>query len=80
MLKTVPFKTIQFSLSTQFNCRKLFYFKLFSLVKHGLTPLERCSRLNNQTVLFQTILLGISTQFSSILPTNMTLLGATTLG
>ena len=27
--KSVPFKTIQFSISTQFNCRKHFYFKLF---------------------------------------------------
>ena len=27
------FQTIQFSTSTQFNCRKHFYFKLFGLVK-----------------------------------------------
>ena len=27
------FQTIQFSMSTQFNCQKRFYFKLFSLVK-----------------------------------------------
>ena len=33
MSKTVPFQTIQFSISTQFNCRKHFYFKLLSLVK-----------------------------------------------
>ena len=27
------FQTIQFSMSTQFNCEKHFYFKLFSLFK-----------------------------------------------
>ena len=31
--KTVLFQTIQFNISTQFNCQKHFYFKLFSLVK-----------------------------------------------
>ena len=30
---TVLFQTIQFSIITQFNCQKHFYFKLFSLVK-----------------------------------------------
>ena len=30
---TVLFQTIQFSMSTQFNCQKHFYLKLFSLVK-----------------------------------------------
>ena len=30
---SVLFKTIQFNMSTQFNCLKHFYFKLFSLVK-----------------------------------------------
>ena len=29
----VLFQAVQFSISTQFNCRKHFYFKLFSLVK-----------------------------------------------
>ena len=29
----VLFQTIQFNISTQFNCQKHFYFKLFSLVK-----------------------------------------------
>ena len=33
MSKIVQFKTIQFSISTQFNCKKHFYFELFSLVK-----------------------------------------------
>ena len=31
--QTVPFHTIQFNLSTQLNCQKNLYFKLFSLVK-----------------------------------------------
>ena len=30
---TVQFQTIQFSISTQFKCKKYFYFKLFSFVK-----------------------------------------------
>ena len=29
LCKSVLFKTIQFSISTQFNCQKHFYFKLF---------------------------------------------------
>ena len=39
----VQFQTIQFSISTQFNCQKRFYSKLFSLVKHFLFSL--CSLL-----------------------------------
>ena len=35
-IQTVLFQTIQFSMSTQFNCQKHFYFKLSSLVKHFL--------------------------------------------
>ncbi len=31
--QSVLFQTIQFSMSTQFNCQKTFYFKLFSFVK-----------------------------------------------
>ena len=31
--QAVLFLTIQFSMSSQFNCQKHFYFKLFSLVK-----------------------------------------------
>ena len=30
------FQTIQFCMSTQFNCQKDFYFELFSSVKHFL--------------------------------------------
>ena len=33
MQKIDSFQTIQFSMSTQFNYQKHFYFKLFSLVK-----------------------------------------------
>ena len=33
LCKSVLFKTIQFSISTQFNCQKHLYFKIFSLVK-----------------------------------------------
>ena len=32
-MQIVLFKTINFSMSTQFNCQKYFYFKLFSLFK-----------------------------------------------
>ena len=32
-MQIVLFKTIQFSISTQFNCQKHSYFKLFSLFK-----------------------------------------------
>ena len=32
-IQIVLFQTIQFSMSTQFNCQKHFYFKLLSLVK-----------------------------------------------
>ena len=32
LCKSVLFQTIQFSISTQFNCQKHFYFKLFKLL------------------------------------------------
>ena len=35
-MKIVLFQTIQFSMTTQFNCQKYFYFKLFSLLKQFL--------------------------------------------
>ena len=44
MSKTIKFKAIQFSIDTQYNCQKRFYFKIFSLVKEGLTHLQRCSQ------------------------------------
>ena len=34
--KSVLFQTIQFSMSTHFNCQKHFYFKLFSLFRQFL--------------------------------------------
>ena len=39
MSKTIPFQAIHFSMNMQ-----PFYFKLFSFVKQGFTPLQRCSR------------------------------------
>ena len=47
---TVLFQTVQFSKSIQFQCRKLSYFKQFSLAKV-------------QTVPFKTVQFSISTQF-----------------
>ena len=52
--------------------QKHFYFKQFSLAK--------VHRLNLKTALFQVILFGISTQFSSIWLKNWTLSRATTPG
>ena len=34
-MQIVLFQTIQYSMSTQFNCQKHFYFKLFSLFKQS---------------------------------------------
>ena len=48
---TVLFQTIQFRISTQFNCQKHFYFKLFSLVKQY----SFCLQSSVKAVLFQTI-------------------------
>ena len=49
--KSIFIQTIQFSMSTQFNCKKTFLFQAFQF---------------SQIVLFQTIQFSISTQFSSI--------------
>ena len=65
MSKKVPFQAIQFSISTQFNCQKHLYFKAIQF---------------SQTVLIQTIQFSISMQFSSILPIDRALSGATILG
>ena len=54
MSKTVPFQTIQFSISTQFKCK-------YSLLKSFLLQAIQFS----QTVLIQTIQSSISIQFSS---------------
>ena len=59
MLKLVLFETIQFSISTQFECQKQFYFQQFSLAY--------VRRLNIKIVLYQAIQFSISTQLGSIL-------------
>ena len=48
-MQIILFQTIQFSMSSQFNCQKPFYFKLFSFVK----------------LLIQAIQFSISTDFVS---------------
>ena len=63
--KSVLFQTIQFSMSTQFNCQKPILFQAIQF---------------SQTFLFQTIQFSISMQFSSVWPIDRTLFGATTLG
>ena len=58
-MKIVLFQTIQFSMSTQFNCEKYFCFKLFSLIKQFYIQLTQFSisidfvytQLNVKTVL-----------------------------
>ena len=62
---------------------KLFYFKLFSLVKQfkfKQFSLAYERSLNIKTVLFQVIQFSISTQFSSIWTIDKILSSATTLG
>ena len=62
------FKQFSIGISTQFNCQKHFYFKLFSLVKTVLIQTIQFSisivfvytQLNVKTVLFQTIQFSIS--------------------
>ena len=62
---SVLFKTIQFSMSTQFNCQKYVYFKLFSLVKQLYITIQLSGSTFSvwKTVQFQTIQFSISTQF-----------------
>ena len=52
--KTVLFQTIQFSMSTEFNCQKHFYFKLFSLVKQfhfkQFSLTYKCSSVSSNSV------------------------------
>ena len=72
MSRTFQFQTIQFGMSIQFQCQKLFYFKQFTLAKlHSLQV---------QTVVIQTIQFSISTKFSSIWVIDRTLSVATTSG
>ena len=56
------FKTIQFSISTQFNCQKHFYFKLFKQ-SYITIQFSVSTVLISKTVQFQIIQFSISTQF-----------------
>ena len=60
--KSVLFKTIQFSISTQFNYQKHFHFNLFKQLNVTI-QLSVNTVLISKTVLFQIIQLSISTQF-----------------
>ena len=69
-------------MSTQFNCQKHFYFKLFSLVKKFYFKqfsLALVRSLDTKTYLFQAIEFSISTEFSSIWSIDRTLSGSSTL-
>ena len=50
-------------MSTQFNCQKHFYFKLFSLFKQLYIQFSVSTVSMSKTVQFQTIQFSISTQF-----------------
>ena len=56
-IQIVLFQTIQFSMSTEFNCQKTFLFQTIQF---------------SETVLIQTIQFSIATQFSSIWPVDRT--------
>ena len=59
---SVLFQTIQLSMSTQFNCQKQFYFKLFKQLY--ITIQFSISTVSiSKTVQFQIIQFSISTQF-----------------
>ena len=61
---SVLFQTIQFSMSTQFNCQKHFYLKLFSLFKQLYITIQfSVSTISMSKILFQIIQFSISTQF-----------------
>ena len=58
--KSIPFKTIQFSMSTQFDCRKHFYFKLLKqLWKSDLT--DKMKRSFFQAAVVSILLYGCTT-------------------
>ena len=64
--ETILFETIQFSVSTQFDCQKHFYFKIFSLVKQfkfklSISIVFIYALLNVKTVLFQIIQFSVCT-------------------
>ena len=52
-------------MSTQFNCQKHFYFKLFSLFKQFYITIQFCVNTvsKSKTVQFQAIQFSMSTQF-----------------
>ena len=60
--KSVLFKIIQFSMSTQFNCQKHFYFKLFKQL-YIIIQFSVSTVSTSKTIQFQIIQLSISTQF-----------------
>ena len=65
---SVLFQTICFNMSTQFNCQKHFYFKLFSLFKQfNFRQLSSAyvRSFDVKSVLFQGIKFSISSQFRS---------------
>ena len=63
--KSVLFQTIQFRMSTQFNCQKHFYLKLFSLFKKLYITIQfSVSTVSmSKTVQFHTIQFSINKQF-----------------
>ena len=72
-------------MSTLFNCKKIF---IFQAIQFSQTVLFQTiqftvfvhTQLNVKAVIFQTIQLSISTQFSSIRPIDRALSGTTTPG
>ena len=77
MSKTVPFLTIQFSISTQFKCKytagflKIFLFQaiqfsqtaLIQTIQFNISTILVNTLLNVKTVLFETIQFNLSTGF-----------------
>ena len=61
--QSVLFQTIQFSMSTQFNCQKQFYFKLFKqlyiIIQFSVSIVSM-----SKPVQFQIIQISVSTQFN----------------
>ena len=72
MSKTDLFQAIQLSISTQFQCQKLFYFNKFSSAWVFSS--------NVKSVLYQTIQFNMSTHSNSIWPIDRTLSGVTIPG
>ena len=93
-LQAVLYRTIQFSLRTQFKCQKQLYLNLFSLINEvKCIQVLQCitnnsikhqsfiySQLNIKTILFQIIQFSISIPVRSIWPIYRNLSGVTTPG